>query len=85
MNIEQTVLEGREDVLVVRYEDLLTDTEITLRQILDHISVPADSNLLSNLEGMVEPSRAYAFRDDENLVAFAERNSETLEMFGYGN
>jgi len=54
-----------------------------LRQILDHISVPADARLLSDLEGMVDPSRAYAFRDDEDLVAFAEQNSETLQKFGY--
>ena len=83
MAIDQSVLEGREDVLVIRYEDLLTDTEITLRQILDHISVPADARLLSDLEGMVDSSRAYAFRDDEGLVAFAEQNSETLQKFGY--
>ena len=70
-------------MLAIRYEDLLTDTETTLRQILEHISVPADPELLNNLEGMVDSSRAYAYRGDNNLADFAEQNSQTLQRFGY--
>ena len=83
MAIEQTVLEGRENILAIRYEDLLTDTESTLRQILEHISVSADPALLNHLEGMVDSSRAYAYRGDDKLTDFAEQNSQTLQRFGY--
>ena len=83
MAIEQTVLEGRENILAIRYEDLLTDSEPILRQILEHISVPADPELLNHLEGMVDSSRAYAYRGDDKLTDFAEQNSQTLQRFGY--
>ena len=83
MAIEQTVLEGRENILAIRYEDLLTDSEPILRKILEHISVPADPELLNHLEGMVDSSRAYAYRGDDKLTDFAEQNSQTLQRFGY--
>ena len=83
MAIEQTVLEGRENILAIRYEDLLTDSEPILRQILEHISVPAAPELLNHLEGMVDSSRAYAYRGDDKLTDFAEQNSQTLQRFGY--
>ncbi|GIS92644.1 MAG: hypothetical protein CM1200mP21_09390 [Candidatus Poseidoniales archaeon] len=85
MAIEQTVLEGRENVLTIRYEDLLTDTESTLRQILEHISVSADPELLNHLEGMVDSTRGpYAYRGDKKLPISLSRTPD-LQSFGVTN
>ncbi|MDP6220006.1 MAG: sulfotransferase [Candidatus Thalassarchaeaceae archaeon] len=84
MSVERAALEGRDGILEIRYEELLTEPEASLGNILEYISAPEDPNLLSILTESMDPSRAFAYKEDQDLRAFAERNSETLGKFGYG-
>jgi len=84
MTIEQVALEGRDGVLEIRYEELLTEPEANLRKILEYISASEDPNLLANLKKSIDPSRAFAYKENHDLRTFAERNSKTLRKFGYG-
>ncbi len=83
MEIEESMLQDREKVLAVRYENLLTNPENTVENILNHISAPADTELVSSLTESIDASRAFAFKQDSKLVEFAEQNSGVLEKFGY--
>ena len=50
---------------------------------MNHISAPADTELVSSLTESIDASRAFAFKQDSKLVEFAEQNSGVLEKFGY--
>ena len=61
----------------------ITNPENTVENILNHISAPADTELVSSLTESIDASRAFAFKQDSTLVEFAEQNSGVLEKFGY--
>jgi len=70
-----------ERALEVRYEDLLTQPEQVVPALARFcgVAVPAPGALVDGLE----PSRAFAFRRDQKLVAFAESMREVLARYGY--
>jgi len=71
-----------ERALEVRYEDLLTQPERVIPAIAKFCRVPAPAELGALLDGL-EPSRAFAFRRDPELVAFAGSVREVLARYGY--
>ena len=75
---ESAALEER--ALEVRYEDLLLQPERVVPTIAKFCRVPARDAL--PLEGL-EPSRAFAFRRDPELAAFAGSAREALARYGY--
>jgi hypothetical protein len=71
-----------ERALEVRYEDLLMQPHTAIPLVAKFCGVPvppADDALLDGLE----PSRAFAFRRDPELVAFAGSVREILARYGY--
>ncbi len=86
---EQYVEKAREEsavlgerALEVRYEDLLMQPGRVVPAIASFCQVPAPARHGALLEGL-EPSRAYAFRRDPELVAFAGSVREVLVRYGY--
>jgi hypothetical protein len=70
-----------ERALEIRYEDLLTEPERVIASLAAFCGVPAqarDGGLVA-----LEPSRAFAFRRDPELVAFAGSQHEALARYGY--
>jgi hypothetical protein len=70
-----------EHALEVRYEDLLKQPERVIPALAKfcRVPAPADGALVAGLE----PSRAFAFRRDPELVAFAGSVREVLARYGY--
>ena len=68
--------------LEVRYEDLLMQPEEVIAAIAKLCRVPAPARTDALVEGL-EPSRAFAFRGDPQLVAFAGSVHAILARYGY--
>ena len=83
MEVEKKNLEECEFVLEVRYEDLLTKPKSAIKQIWNFIDIERDDSLLEDISQSIDGSRAYAYKKDEEMRAFALENSEILEIFGY--
>jgi hypothetical protein len=86
---EQYVEKGRQEsaalgerALEIRYEDLLTDPERVIPAIAGFCRVPAPAVGAGLLDGF-EPGRAFAFRRDPELVAFAAAERAVLARYGY--
>jgi sulfotransferase family protein len=71
-----------ERALEVRYEELLTQPERVIPAVAKFCRVPAPARHEALLDGL-EPSRAFAFRRDPELVAFAGSVREVLARYGY--
>ena len=71
-----------ERALEVRYEDLLTQPERVIPVVAKFCRVPMPAGHGALLDGL-EPSRAFAFRRDPELVAFAGSVREVLARYGY--
>jgi hypothetical protein len=86
---EQYVEKGRQEsaalgerALEVRYEDLLMQPERVIPGLAKFCRVPVPAQH-EGLLGGIQPSRAFAFRRDPELVAFAGSVREILARFGY--
>jgi hypothetical protein len=77
---ESAALGGR--ALEVRYEDLLMQPDTVLSLVAKFCGVPVPAAGDTLLDGL-EPSRAFAFRRDPELVAFAGSVREMLARYGY--
>jgi len=71
-----------ERALEVRYEDLLLQPERAIPAVAKFCRVPAPAPDGALLDGL-EPSRAFAFRHNPELVAFAGSAREVLARYGY--
>ena len=83
MEVEKNVVKTCENILEIRYEELLVNPEIILKKIWSYIGIEINEELLMEIQEMVDSSRAFAFRNDQTLNDFAKENIETLEKFGY--
>ena len=83
MEVEKKNLEECKFVLKVRYEDLLTTPKSVIKQIWNFIDIEGGDSLLEDISQSVDGSRAYAYKKDEGMKAFALGKSKTLEIFGY--
>lgn len=86
---EQYVDKAREEsaalgerALELRYEDLLTHPRRVVPAIASFCGVPAPAELGTLLDGL-EPNRAFAFRRDPDLAAFAGSVNDVLARHGY--
>jgi hypothetical protein len=71
-----------ERALEVRFEDLLTQPERVIPAVAKFCRVPVPASHRALLDGL-EPRRAFAFRRDPELVAFAGSVREVLARYGY--
>jgi hypothetical protein len=71
-----------ECALEVRYEDLLTQPERVIAAIAKFCRVPGPARHPGQLDAL-DPSRAFAFRRNPELVAFAGSVREILARYGY--
>ena len=83
MDVEKKVIQSYENVLEIRYEDLLTSPAVVLKDIWNYIGKETDEELLREIETMVDYSRAFAYKQNEELSVFAQENKSILEKFGY--
>ncbi|MDG1548049.1 MAG: sulfotransferase [Candidatus Thalassarchaeaceae archaeon] len=83
MDVEKKVIRSYENVLEIRYEDLLTSPAVVLKDIWNYIGKETDEKLLREIETMVDYSRAFAYKQNEELSVFAQENKSILERFGY--
>jgi hypothetical protein len=68
--------------LEVRYEDLLTHTERTVAAIAEFCGLRAPSRSDARSGGL-RPDRAFAYRADPTLAAFANSAADLLRRYGY--
>jgi len=83
MDVEKKVIQSYENILEIRYEDLLTSPAVVLKDIWNYIGKETDEELLREIETMVDYSRAFAYKQNEELSVFAQENKSILERFGY--
>lgn len=67
----------------VQYEDLLERPVETLRSIVERLGLPEGRMTVEEATAMIRPERAFAYRHDDDLRAFAARRRADLEAGGY--
>ena len=83
VEMEEVILSDIEDKHSIRYEDLLSDPREALPKLYEYLSIEADPQTISSIEGMIDPTRAFAYRMDPELTEFSSSNSDVLERHGY--
>ena len=83
VEMEAGILSDIEDKHSIRYEDLLSDPKEALPKLYEYLSIEADPQTISYIEGMIDPTRAFAYRMDPELTEFSSSNSDVLERHGY--
>ena len=83
VEMEEVILSDIEDKHSIRYEDLLSDPKEALPKLYEYLSIEADPQTISSIEGMIDPTRAFAYRMDPELTEFSSSNSDVLERHGY--
>lgn len=69
--------------LELRYEDFLMEPQRSLASLARFCGLPDDERAVANVSEGVRRDRAYAYRNDPELQALAERFSEELAAWGY--
>lgn len=67
----------------VRYEDFLANPVSTLRFLAEFCGLSVTDMMIENVVGQIRVDRAYAYRSDRALRAFAEKVAQRLSKFGY--
>ncbi|MDH3229143.1 MAG: sulfotransferase [Alphaproteobacteria bacterium] len=67
----------------VSYEVLLGNPESTLSEISRFCQLEATDESIAGAAALIRPSRRYAYRQSEELEAFAARQASDLAKFGY--
>jgi hypothetical protein len=83
VKVEESTIGNREGVLKIRFEDILTNPESSIENLLDFISAPKNPTLMQEMKESLDPSRAFSYKSDPKLLEFAENNSTILSQFGY--
>ena len=71
-----------ERALEIRFEELLAQPDRVISTIADFCGVPVPRQDKAMFESL-KSSRAFAFRRDPELVAFAEQAGAVLARYGY--
>lgn len=69
--------------LDLRYEDFLSAPLETLTRLSEFCELPPDESRLHKVVADIRADRAYAYRQDPEMVAFAERVKQRLARYGY--
>ena len=69
--------------LELRYEDLLAEPVDHLRRIVAFCGMAVDEAQIEEQGRRLDASRAFAYRNDPELTAFAEAHAEPLRALGY--
>ena len=72
-----------DQALELKYEEFLQDPLPVFSRILVFCGLQLDQRQLDQLVGSIDSSRAYAYRQDPDLTAFAERMQDRLQEAGY--
>lgn len=65
----------------IAYEDFLQNPSEVIGQLSRFCNLPENSHKTQSLVAQLNPARAFAFREDANLVAFASENEARLNRF----
>jgi hypothetical protein len=69
--------------LEIKYEDFLSDPRSSLKTLLNFCNLPIESAAIERALEQVKKSRAYAFRENEELMSFCRKMRERLSLYGY--
>lgn len=72
-----------ERIVNIKYEDFLEQPFDILKKLALFCNLDATDNQVQQAVRHVRKDRAYAYRNDPELMAFAENMSEVLNEFGY--
>ena len=83
VSIENSIIGQREEVLRIRFEDILSQPEMQISEIAEFAGSSISPDMLEEMTSSLDPSRAFSHREDRELLEFAEQNAELLANFGY--
>jgi len=83
VRIENSIIGESKGVLRLRFEDILSQPESKISDIADFAGVSINHELIEEMTGSLDPSRAFSHRKDPELSEFAKKNSDLLGHFGY--
>ena len=83
VSIENSIIGQREEVLRIRFEDILSQPEMKISEIAEFAGSSISPDMLEEMTSSLDPSRAFSHREDRELSKFAEQNAELLADFGY--
>ncbi|WP_175452618.1 sulfotransferase [Thiohalomonas denitrificans] len=68
----------------VRYEELLDRPLAVVKEVAEFCALPVTDSRAREITASINPSRAYSFRDQAELVHFAKERQERLNVWDYG-
>lgn len=74
-----------DQLLQLRYEDLLRDPMAHLKQVTEFCGLQVDEHQLRRWSYDLRPDRAFAYRNDPELREMAEQNRQLLAQYGYAD
>ena len=84
MQVARTHVEGLGDrAIEIKYEDFLDEPSDTLRVLAEFSGLKVSADKIEQLTGDINKSRAYSYRDDPELQAFALKHRDRLNEYGY--
>ncbi len=69
--------------LSIKYEDILMNPEIILPKLISFCELENNDNLIKDVCKYVDASRAYAYKENDDLIRFAMKNEGKLKKYGY--
>ncbi|MDA3878362.1 MAG: sulfotransferase [Halothiobacillus sp.] len=70
-------------VFRVRYEDLLVEPERILKDVASFCGLPVVEGRVKRIAESINPDRAYSYRNNSELLGFAEERQARLNVWGY--
>ena len=73
-----------QDALIIKYEDLLLDSQNTISIMFKYLNLPYNKKLIRNVLAMFDPSRAFAYRQMNDKYTSDTLNNLIVEL-GYND
>lgn len=80
---ERTIPASGLPYICIKFEDLMSEPNKTLRSLANFTNLPLSENIISNISKKLVLERAFGYRAKPSLVKFARRNSALLRIGNY--
>ena len=74
-----------QEALVIKFEDIISNPEIEIHNILSYCDLPSNEKDIANVAKDIDKSRSYAYRNSSDLLEFENLFSQLIERMGYSD
>ena len=74
-----------QEALVIKFEDIISNPEIEIQNILSYCNLPSNEKDIENVAKDIDKSRSYAYRNNPDLLEFENLFSQLIKKMGYSD